>query len=50
MGKRDPEYFREKARKNRKIDRELSKRYQSFESIPGETFSQFKKRKKHELF
>lgn len=50
MGKRDPEYFRQKARKNRQVDKELSKLYRGFESIPGETFTEFKRRKKKELW
>lgn len=48
MGK-SKEYYREQARKNRKVNKELSKLYRTIESRPGETFSEFKRRKKHEI-
>ena len=50
MAKKTKGYFRDKARKNRKADKELSRLYHSIESNPGETFTQFKKRKKQELW
>lgn len=42
------DYFREMARKNYKIDKELSKRYKT-EALPGEKFSKYKRRVKKNL-
>jgi len=37
-------YFRENKRKNRLIDKELARRYHSWEQMPGEPYHEFKKR------
>jgi len=49
MGK-NKDYYREQARKNRETNKKLSKLYHSIEARPGETFTEFKKRKKHEIW
>ena len=44
MGKREPEYYREKVKENRKVDKILGERYRGWEAYPGESYSEFKKR------
>lgn len=50
MGKRSPDYFRRKAKENYQVDKKLREVYHTIESKPGETYSEFKKRKKSRLF
>jgi hypothetical protein len=39
-------YYRDNAKKHRRINKELSRQYRNNESKPGETFSDFKRRMK----
>ena len=38
------EYFRDKKREERRIEKELGVRYRGWEQIPGESFTEFKRR------
>jgi hypothetical protein len=49
MARQSKKYYRDNAKKNREIDKQLSKQYRNFESRPGETFSQYRKRIKKSL-
>ena len=40
----DKNYWREQKRKQREIEKQLTRRYHSWEQMPGETYSEFKKR------
>ena len=40
----DKKYFRDAQRKHRELEKELTKRYHSWEQMPGETYTEFKKR------
>jgi hypothetical protein len=42
----DKEYYRRQAKKNREVNKKLGELYRSIEARPGETFTEFKKRKK----
>ena len=41
---KDKQYHRDNSKKNYKLNKKLSNRYQSGEANPGETFSKFKER------
>lgn len=40
----DKAYFRDYRRKQREIEKQLTRRYHSWEQMPGESYSDFKKR------
>lgn len=42
--KRDKDYFKLAMRESRKKDREITERYRAWEHMPGESYSDFKKR------
>jgi len=49
LSKFGKEYHRKNSKKNYEVNKKLSELYKSIESNPGETFTQFKKRKKNSL-